>query len=67
MLNRLIKENENRIALEAIERRKVKFKPETPKERVQGRQDYQFLIKMAKDKDYYELHRQKYIEGIRKA
>ncbi len=60
----MIKENENRIALEALSRRQVKLKPPTPKEMVQGRQDYQYLIKMSKDPDYYELHRKLYLEGL---
>lgn len=67
LITRLIKENENRIALEALSRRQVKAKPPTPKERIRGRQDYQYLIKMSKDIDYYELHRKLYIEGLLQA
>lgn len=54
MLERLIKENENRIALEALDRRKVTVRPETPKERVKGKSDYHLLLKMARATDYYE-------------
>lgn len=37
-IDKLIKENENRIALEAMMRRKVvSLKPETPKDHIQGR------------------------------
>lgn len=40
MLDRMIKENENRVRMEAQQRKKVTLKVETPKERVVGRQSY---------------------------
>lgn len=67
LISRMIKENENRIKLEALSRRQVKLKPPTPKDFIKGRQDYQYLIKMTQDPDYYELHRKLYIEGLTEA
>jgi hypothetical protein len=40
LISRMIKENENRIKLEALSRRQVKLKPPTPKDLIKGRQDY---------------------------
>jgi hypothetical protein len=40
MLEKLLKENEDRMALEALLRRKTTVKPQSPKDWVHGRQEY---------------------------
>lgn len=67
MLDRMIRENENRVRLEAQQRMKVTLKVETPKERVRGRQSYQLLLKMVRDPDYYEKHRALFMQALDEA
>jgi hypothetical protein len=63
-IDKLVKENERRMQLEALAKRKVTIRLPTPQDHVQGRERFHYLIKMTKDPTYYEQHRQSYIQGL---
>ena len=67
LIDKMIKENLERLALEALARRKVSDYNRDPRELIKGKLDYQFLLKMMKEPSYYELHRRLYIEGLSQA
>lgn len=64
LIDKMIKENLERLALEALARRKVSDYNRDPRELIKGKLDYQFLLKMMKEPNYYELHRRLYLEGL---
>jgi hypothetical protein len=64
LIDKMIKENLERLALEALARQKVSDYNRDPRELIKGKLDYQFLLKMMKEPSYYELHRRLYLEGL---
>ena len=67
LIDKMIKENLERLALEALARRKISEYNRDPRDLIKGKFDYHFLLKMMKEPSYYELHRRLYIEGLSKA
>jgi hypothetical protein len=53
---------------EALQRQKtIVREPETVKDYIKGRNDFQYLIKMMGDPDHYQQHKAEYLKALEEA